>query len=215
MISIPHHPFRGFQRPLYLFTKEDGQSNDDVISIPDQQESKRLCEAERMEYEQELFPKTTSKTNMSEISPQSGDQYEQLENEYAPTTLYYDTPSHNIEHQNQDTESLCYDIIMRVIKETEAADTKTHDNDKKLEDTGGEIRNKIDKALEENEEMKDVIGDGNVACNPDKQKEYSINKTGNDDKEVTEMEKTIDDTCEKQDDNQKIMGDEIIDAKNC
>lgn len=198
MVSTPHHAFSGFQRPLYLFIKEDNQSNDNITSITDQQKSKQLCETEEMEYEEESFPKDTNKEGISEINPQSGDQYEQLENVYVSnTTSSYDTSSHNNEHQNQDTENVCYDIIMRVVKETETEGAKMHDNHKKLENTGGEMRDKFDKVLEENEETKDAVEDNNDTYNCDNKKEYSIDKTSNDDKEIVEVESITNSACEK------------------
>ncbi|XP_014468010.1 PREDICTED: 7SK snRNA methylphosphate capping enzyme-like [Dinoponera quadriceps] len=219
VVNIPPHPFRGFQRPIYLFEKkkEDEQS-DDIMNKPDRhdmQKNEQLREEERMKYEYELFPKNASKGSMSEISHQSSDQYEQLENIYAPTaTPCYDTPSYNNE-QSRDGEFMCYDLIMPDKEETEY--TKTHDNDKKLEDAGGETRDKVDKAAEENEETKEATEGvvDNETYNYDKQEEYSADKTDNDDKEMeTEAEKTIDDACETYDDDQKTMGDEIIKASN-
>ncbi|XP_047370893.1 7SK snRNA methylphosphate capping enzyme-like isoform X1 [Vespa velutina] len=128
VVSIPPHPSKGFQRPIQLFTKvasitENTENLENVntsisnVSIENTQvrherrdEQKDL---ERRQYERDLFPKDNKEGNMSEISQQSGEsinQYDQLENVYAPSaTPCYDTPGHNNDNsQPMEMSKMCY-----------------------------------------------------------------------------------------------------------
>lgn len=184
VISIPPHPFKGFQRPLHLFTKA-GEPSNEVTNIPNRRERRKcekLSEAEKIKYECELFPKNTNKGSMSEISQQSGDlsQYEQLENVYAPsTTPCYDTPSHNNEHHIQDTAKMCYvDVDIRHDKDTEMGEAdKTREKDKETEET----KDIVDKVHDDDKEIRKIV--------------VTTDNTGSmcsDEKKVVEMEEVKD-----------------------
>ncbi|XP_043497500.1 7SK snRNA methylphosphate capping enzyme-like isoform X2 [Polistes fuscatus] len=128
VVSIPPHPSKGFQRPIQLFTKvasiiETTENLETVnTSVSDQssentqvrneRRDQKQKDLERRQYERELFPKD-KEGNMSEISQQSGEsinQYDQLENVYAPSaTPCYDTPGHNNDSsQSMEVSKMCY-----------------------------------------------------------------------------------------------------------
>ncbi|KAK2588879.1 hypothetical protein KPH14_001744 [Odynerus spinipes] len=156
VVSIPPHPSKGFQRPIQLFTKvasitentenienvKASTSNEPAESTSTQVRHERRDQQqkdlERRKYERDLFPKDAQKEgNLSEISQQSGEsinQYDQLENVYAPsTTPCYDTPGYNNDSQPTGTSEMCY---VNVNIEQHKADVEMQDiNDKQKKES--------------------------------------------------------------------------------
>lgn len=131
VVSIPSHPSKGFQRPIQLFTKvasiaENTENMENVNTstlceptesnsnqIRNERREQQQKDLERRQYERDLFPKDANKEgNLSEISQQSGEsinQYDQLENVYAPSaTPCYDTPGYNNDSQPLEGSKMCY-----------------------------------------------------------------------------------------------------------
>ncbi|XP_076243085.1 7SK snRNA methylphosphate capping enzyme [Calliopsis andreniformis] len=143
VLSIPPHPSKGFQRPVYLFTKagcSQASSSENTSKRQERKEQARR-ETERREYEQKLFEKDVTQTkqgNMSEISQQSNEsmsQYEQLENVYAPSaTPCYDTPGYNNDSQPADPSKMCYlDVSMESDKAEQESQTSQQNNEPSTE----------------------------------------------------------------------------------
>lgn len=130
VVSIPPHPSKGFQRPIQLFTKVASSITENTENLENVNTSAlssasvesnqvrherrdQQQDLERRQYERDLFPKDNKEGNMSEISQQSGEsinQYDQLENVYAPSaTPCYDTPGHNNDNsQPMEMSKMCY-----------------------------------------------------------------------------------------------------------
>ncbi|XP_066584215.1 7SK snRNA methylphosphate capping enzyme-like [Prorops nasuta] len=117
VLSIPPHPSKGFQRPIQLFTKAGVAPDVTETNLANtvrrnERRDQVQRDLEQREYEKELFPKENRKEgNMSEISQsgESSNQYDQLENVYAPSaTPCYDTPGHTNDSQPLDASKMCY-----------------------------------------------------------------------------------------------------------
>ncbi|KAI4501675.1 hypothetical protein M0802_003010 [Mischocyttarus mexicanus] len=183
VVSIPPHPSKGFQRPIQLFTKvasivEITENLETVVNTSESNESSENTQVrnerkdqqqkdlERRQYEQELFPKE-KEGNMSEISQQSGEsinQFDLLENVYAPsTTPCYDTPGHNNDNsQSMEVSKMCYvnvniehhkiDVELQDVNNKQTiSQTSSSLNKSNLEPTVKEIQ----KVIEYNKDNKD------------------------------------------------------------
>lgn len=134
VISMPKHPSKGFQRPLYLYTKENLSETSPASVIIEssaavERRERRLSakqqeQQEQREYEKNLFPDvTTPQSYISAYSQRSGEslsQYDMLEKVYAPsvTPCYTDTPIHSSETQLPDPAKIHY-VDVKIDNEAE------------------------------------------------------------------------------------------------
>ncbi|KAK0077310.1 hypothetical protein PV325_004110 [Microctonus aethiopoides] len=169
VVSIPPHPSKGFQRPIQLFTKAGTSPTPctQVTRFVARAQEKR--ESELRAFERDLFPREIPKfdnfsLNLSQRSNESMNQYDQLENVYAPsTTPCYDTPSHNNDNSQSafESEKICYvDVGEKLEANTPAItsqanklkddiqqlDIKINDNNKNDRKRKIVIRSQVEKA---------------------------------------------------------------------
>ncbi|XP_015174699.1 PREDICTED: 7SK snRNA methylphosphate capping enzyme-like isoform X1 [Polistes dominula] len=241
VVSIPPHPSKGFQRPIQLFTKVastieitenletvntsmSNQSSENT-QVRNERRDQQQKDLERRQYERELFPKD-KEGNMSEISQQSGEsinQYDQLENVYAPSaTPCYDTPGHNNDSsQSMEVSKMCYvDVSIEHHKiDVEIQDVNNKQTKESISQTSSSLNKpnveptvkEIQKVVECSDNKDDPMINKKVGM-----KRSADDKTIDEDsknlKKIRRTDENINTTCKKQ--VNSIQSKDIIKDKN-